>query len=112
MLLRVFPEPTNQPAVASFVTDREVRVPTDVILPWAVSSCVDERAPIAMLDALMLLRVFPEPTNQPAVTALDTDNDDVSIKGIEKVSKLKIKLVAFDVNPELIMLVVVIEFAE
>ena len=32
MLLRVFPEPTNHPAVAPSVTAREVRVPTDVIL--------------------------------------------------------------------------------
>ena len=57
------------------VTDREVKVPTDVILPWEVSSFVDERAPRAMLDALMLLSVFPEPTNQPAVAPFVTDRE-------------------------------------
>jgi mRNA-degrading endonuclease YafQ of YafQ-DinJ toxin-antitoxin module len=74
-LLRVFPEPTNHPAVAPFVTARDVKVPTDVILVWAAWSCVAEKAPIATFAALRLLRVFPEPTNHPAVAPFVTARD-------------------------------------
>jgi hypothetical protein len=59
----------------------------------------------------MLLRVLAPPINHPAVAALDTVNDDVDRYGIDKVSKLKVKLVAFEVNPALIILVVVSVFA-
>ena len=71
-LLRVFPEPTNHPAVAAPVTSSEVKVPTDVIFVWLFWRYVAANAPIATFDAFRLLRVFPEPTNHPAATPFVT----------------------------------------
>ena len=71
-LLSAFPSPMYHPAVTFPVTERVVRVPTDVILVWSVWSCEAASAPIATLDAFRLLSVFPDPTNHPAVTLLVT----------------------------------------
>ena len=60
-LLRVFPDPTNHPAVTSFVTAREVRVPTEVIFGWLgfVTDCAVATVPMDV--AARFVRPPPSP---------------------------------------------------
>jgi hypothetical protein len=70
------------------------------------------RIPNVTFDALILLMVFPPPMKCNAVDGPETAKEDVVKYDISSVSKLNFILSALDVNPALIILVVVIEFAE
>ena len=87
---------------------RPVRVPREVTLVWAVASCAAATTPKARFEAFRLLRVLPDPTKLTAERVLrfeicqalmvPTLMVAAAMKGIEKVSKKKVVLVALAVR--------------
>ena len=67
----VFPPPMKKGAVTLPDALRPVRVPTEVILVWAVASWVAATTPNAKFEAFKLLRVLPPPMKKGAVTFPD-----------------------------------------
>ena len=103
----VFPPPMKKGAVTLPDALRPVRVPREVTLVWAVASCAEATTPKARFEAFKLLRVFPDPTKLTAERAwrfeicqalmVPTLMVAAAMKGIEKVSKKKVVLVALAV---------------